>query len=370
VKILQISSARAIGGGERHLIDLCEGLEAKGHEVHLAIPEESPVRERVTGLPAESIHAVTMRNALDLVSARKLARLVREFQIDIVHAHLGRDYPLAALAVGRGSRSKLVITRHVLFPLSAAHRLTFRRVSRLIAVSRAVASAIESQRLIPNDRIRVVHNGLDYVRISADVRNTDREALLTELELPRNRRLVASVGELNPLKGHEEFIRAAAKVAEEFSDVDFVIVGAERSEKSQYKQKLQELARDLGLQDRVHFRGWISSLSAFLGVVDLFVSASRTESFGLAILEAMMCETAVVATRTEGASEIVTDQKTGLLVDIGDSQALARAQLQLLRNKNERKRLAATGMDAARQRFSIEKMVTETEQVYTEALGL
>jgi glycosyltransferase involved in cell wall biosynthesis len=254
--------------------------------------------------------------------------------------------------------------------LSVAHRLTFRRVSRLIAVSRAVASAIESQRLIPHERIRVVHNGLEYDRISASANRTDREALLRELELPRNRRLVASVGELNPLKGHEEFIRAAEKVAREFSDVDFVIVGVERSEKSQYKQKLQELARELGLQDRVHFRGWMSSLSGFLGVVDLFVSASHTESFGLAILEAMMCGTAVVATRTDGASEIVTDQETGLLVDIGDPQTLAQAQIQLLRNENERMRLAVAGRDAARERFSIEKMVTETEQVYREALGL
>jgi glycosyltransferase involved in cell wall biosynthesis len=181
---------------------------------------------------------------------------------------------------------------------------------------------------------------------------------------------VASVGELNPLKGHEEFIRAAAKVAGEFSDVDFVIVGAERSEKSQYKLKLQELARELGLQERLHFRSWISNLSGFLGALDLFVSASHTESFGLAILEAMICGTAVVATRTEGASEIIADKETGLLVDIGDAQALAGAQIKLLRNEDERKRLAAAGRESARERFSTEKMVTETEQVYREALGL
>src|SRR5256886_17093531 len=114
MRILQICSAREIGGGERHLADLANALARRDHEVFAGLSPASPVRAELQSLPAENLVELPMRNSLNLASALKLSRFVRQHQIEIVHAHVARDYPLAALATGR-SQAHLILTRHVLF---------------------------------------------------------------------------------------------------------------------------------------------------------------------------------------------------------------------------------------------------------------
>ena len=143
MRILQICSAREIGGGERHLADLANNLASRGHEIFAAIAPGSPVRAELSSLAADNIIELPMRNALSVSSGLRLSRFVRERRIEIIHAHVARDYPLAALAAGR-SGARLVLTRHVLFPLSRIHRLTLRRTSRVIAVSGAVADGLRA----------------------------------------------------------------------------------------------------------------------------------------------------------------------------------------------------------------------------------
>src|SRR5262245_44501280 len=138
MRILQISSAKSFGGGEKHLVDLIGGLAARGHEVYLAAPENSPLRERLAHIPAEYFPAIRVGHAFDITAARRLSRFVREHDIEIVHAHLARDYVPASLATRFAGAGKLVLTRHVLFPMKRLHRLVLSNVSRVIAVSRAV----------------------------------------------------------------------------------------------------------------------------------------------------------------------------------------------------------------------------------------
>src|SRR5438128_5113260 len=140
MRILQVCSAREIGGGERHLVDLVNGLAKRGHEVFAALTPGSPLRKELSALDSSKLIELPMRNAMNLSTAMKLARFVREKKIEIVHAHVARDYPLAALVTGR-SNARLVLTRHVLFPMNRIHKLTLRRTARVIAVSEAVANA-------------------------------------------------------------------------------------------------------------------------------------------------------------------------------------------------------------------------------------
>jgi glycosyltransferase involved in cell wall biosynthesis len=106
-----------------------------------------------------------------------------------------------------------------------------------------------------------------------------------------------------------------------------------------------------------------------LASLDVFVSASRTESFGMAMAEALACGVPVVATATEGAREVVEDGSTGLIVPIGDAAAIAAAVISLLEDEARRLAFAARASSSARERFSLERMVEETERVYAEAVG-
>jgi glycosyltransferase involved in cell wall biosynthesis len=369
LRILHISSARALGGGERHLIDLVQALAGRGHDVSVALRHGSPLRERLTRLPVQNIVTLPLRNALDIESSLRLASLVRERQIEIVHAHLARDYPQAALAAAAArNSSSLIITRHVLFPLKRIHRLTLSRVARVIAVSEPVAQALTARKIFPARKIAIVPNGIDLDRFDALKREHSREAVCRQLQLERESLLVGTVGEINPLKGQEEFLRAAARIAERRGDVHFIIAGADSSRRGVRREALECLVRDLKLEGRVHFTGWLEDVAPLLSALDVFVSASHTESFGLAMVEAMAGGAAIVASSTAGARSIIEDGVTGRLVPIRDVEALAENILRLLSDAAERSRLRDAARAVGRERFSLESMVTATEQVYRAAL--
>jgi nucleoside-diphosphate-sugar epimerase len=123
MKILQISSASSFGGGERYLVDLANTLSARGHEVYAALRPNSPVATALS-LPPHQIKTFPLRNALDAPSAQALNSLVKQKQIDVVHAHMARDYSLAAYAAQRNPSTRFFVTRHVLFRLNRFHRRT------------------------------------------------------------------------------------------------------------------------------------------------------------------------------------------------------------------------------------------------------
>ena len=363
MRILQICSAREIGGGERHLADLARTLAHRGHEVFAALTPGSPVRSELASLSDANIIELPMRNALSLRSGFKLARFVRAQKIEIVHAHLARDYPLAALAAGR-SAAGLVLTRHVLFPLSKVHRLTLSRTSRVIAVSHAVAESVRAQNIFSPDKIVTIHNGIDLERFEQRKSGTGVPPVDHA-----GRLRVGMVGHLAPIKGQEDFVRAAAIVCRARDNVDFIIAGEDKSAGGENRASLEKLIRELGLNNRVQLLGWIDDVASLLGRLDVFVSPARSEPFGLSIVEAMAAGVPVVATASEGAREILDENQTGRMASIGDEAGLARAIIELLDNSSERKRLAHAAQRAVRERFSLERMVDLTEQVYQEIVG-
>jgi L-malate glycosyltransferase len=366
LKILQISSAQSIGGGERHLADLAHGLAARGHDLHAALRPDSPLMGELNGL-GKNISTLPLRNALDAASARKLARLVRQQEIRIVHAHMARDYPLAAYACRRNPQARLIVTRHVLFPLNRLHRLVLSQTARVIAVSEAVARAIRSQGLVPAERIAVVPNGIDVDRFEQARARFDDRGFRRRWNIPENHLLIGTVGEIRLLKGHEDFLRAAATIVGRFPQTSFLIAGVDPSRTGEYRKTLERLIADLDLTKHVHLFGWVDDLPSFYCALYVFVSASHTESFGLVIAEALASATPVVATRTEGAEEILSPEEGGWLVPVGDAMALANAVSSLIENPEKRRRMAAIGSGIARRQFSVGRMVEETEQIYQEA---
>lgn len=366
MRILQVCSARTLGGGERHVAALANALSQRGHQVYVAVAPDSPLVTELANVPAQNIITIRMRNAFDVPSALKLARFVREHKIDVVHAHLARDYPLASLSVRRFAQ--LVITRHVLFPLNRLHKLTLASVVRVIAVSRAVADKVQAQRVCDDRKILVIPNGIDLKRFEAPLSETARQTVRDKLCV-RRLLLVGTVGSLLPMKGHDDFIRAAAIIQSQRDDVDFVIVGDDEKRNRSHGAFLERLILELGLKDRVHLVNWTDDLSTFYRALDVYVSSSHSESFGLSIVEAMASGLPVVATATDGAKEIIEDNRTGLLVPIGDVGKTAEAILNLLDNASERSRLGMNARDDAGRRFGLERMVDAVEQVYREALA-
>lgn len=361
LNILQVCSAREIGGGERHLVDLTKSLAARGHSVYLALIPNSPLISELSFLPTHQILEVPLRNSMDVSSAMHLARFAREQSIDIIHSHVARDYPLAAFASARAGNIPYVLTRHVLFPLKRVQRLILRRASRIIAVSRSVAASLHEQQVFDADKIVTIPNGINIGRFAetAQHRTTDKDV---------RKLVVGMVGHLAPIKGQENFVRAAAIVAAERTDVDFVIAGEDKARTGEHRAAIESLIARLNLNKRIQLRGWLDDVRGLLASLDLFVSPSRSEPFGLVIVEAMASGVPVVATMSEGAREIIEDGLTGRLVPLEDPEALAQAIKALLADPAERQRLRVNALNQV-QLYSLERMVDATEQLYLDVLA-
>jgi glycosyltransferase involved in cell wall biosynthesis len=346
LKILQISSAASFGGGERYVVDLTNNLVARGHDLYAAVRPQSPL-PRHLNLPSQKILTLPLRNALDVQSAHELDRFVRRQHIEVIHAHMARDYSLAAYAARRNRATKFIATRHVLFELSRFHRHTLARAFRVIAVSGAVARQLREQGILRDEQITLVPNGIDV----------DRFRRAREEFVPADSLVVGSMGEFRPLKRHDDFIRAAAIVAAKFPEARFVLAGLDL-------QPLEPLVLELGLKERFSFIGWLNRPEEYLCGLDVFVSASETESFGLAMAEAMAVGTPVVATQTDGARELIEDQKTGALVPIGDVERMAQAIVELLAHPEKRREMGARAMEVVNEKFSLKRMVDQIEEIY------
>jgi glycosyltransferase involved in cell wall biosynthesis len=372
MRVLQVSSARAFGGGERHLADLSRALAERGHEVYAAIEPDSPLREPlVAALPPNNVYELSLRRLHDAHGALKLSQFARANRVDIIHAHVARDYASVffAAAARRAPGPRLVITRHVLFPLSSFNRLVLSKAARVIAVSEATARSLRVQKISAPEKIRVVTNGVDLRRFEearAAFEREDAERGTTQRPLR-----VGIVGELSEVKNQEDFVRAAALLAEEFgASVEFLIVGDEAARSGIYGAWLEKLIVRHQLTESVRLLGRREDVAPLIASLDVLVSASRTESFGMVLAEAAACGVPVVATATEGAREIVADGATGWIVPIGDVRALASAVALMLRYEELRRSLGSRARSVARERFGLERMVAETERVYAEALGI
>lgn len=346
MKVLQINSAKAFGGGEKHLVDLCRGLQNRGHEVFVAVRPNNQWQKRFNFLPKENLIQIPLRNSLDVFSARQIAEFVRGKNIEIIHAHVARDYSIAALA-SRISKTPLVLTRHLTYKLSALHRLTFKQAKRVIAVSKGVAESLS----FAKDKISVIYNGVDVNELG-------------KIEKANSDLVVATIGELREHKGQADFIKAAAIVIRKNPNVKFLIIGKDNSPNQSYQIILENLVEELNLKDKVIFTGWLENPSEIYAEFDIFVSSARSEPFGLVIAEAMASEKAIVATKTVGAKELLTDNESGKLVSVGNIEQLAEAITELLESEHLRQTLGENARKRAKDFFSLERMVSETEKIY------
>jgi glycosyltransferase involved in cell wall biosynthesis len=363
MRILQISSARDFGGGERHVVDLCRGLQARGHEVFAAIRPTSRWQDRLDFLPAERLLRVSIRNSVGVFSAIRMRDFIRENNIEIVHAHVARDYIPASIACMAARDARFVLTRHVMFPLKPFNRFALKNLAHAIGVSDAVG--VELKRLFPT-KVSVINNGIDIENYNVADPEKLRAAFRTTHEISAVAPLVGTLGELKEMKGQREFVLAAAEIVKAVPDCQFVIVGLDNTVDKRFRRELKRLASVLGLDDRIMWLDWLEDTSEVFSAIDVFVSPSRSESFGLAILEAMAHGKAIVATETDGANQLLAD--CGKLVPVNDPVKMAAAIVKILGNTAEISAAGSKAKRTAAERYSLKRMIDETEAVYDSVL--
>jgi glycosyltransferase involved in cell wall biosynthesis len=212
-----------------------------------------------------------------------------------------------------------------------------------------------------------VYPPVDLAKFDSEGVSSNR--LRDEFSLSRECTVIGTVGNVNPVKGHEYLIRAAAHIDGATEGNIFVpIAGSILESRSNYHERLEELRFELGVEDEVQFLGRLSDIPEFLSQIDVFVLPSVSEACPMAVLEAMAMETPIVATEVGGIPEQIQDGESGWLVPSKDPEALADAVVEAIESRDEAARRAENARQRVLTTFSLERCVENHRRVYHQAL--
>jgi glycosyltransferase involved in cell wall biosynthesis len=293
------------------------------------------------------------RSGHDLRSLTAHVSAIREIAPDVVHANLSSpwscQYAIAAGALMRRARV-VAVYQLAVAPISARQRrtkrLTARAVHRHVGVGERTSRQVEELIGLPYGSLRTIHNGVP-------------DETTQPFPRPRPGPLIGAIGRLEHQKGIDLLIRALADI----EGATLLIVGD-----GSQRRPLEELAVALDVSDRVVWSGWRDDARRYLGSLDVFTLPSRFEGFPLALLEALLARSAVVAADVGSVSEAVLDGETGLLVPPDDPTALAAAIRRLLASSDLRRRLGERGRRVVLERFTADHMTHAFESLYDEML--
>ena len=349
------------GGGERVLLLLAGELVQRGYRVSvLTFAADEDLELSSINFPVYLLPLRKTYNKEALRAARELRRFLIAKQVRIVQTFFESSDLWAGLVSKTVPGMQLIWSRRDMGILrspmhTSAYKLLASLPDAVFTVSELVRQYTIEQDGIDPTRIRTIYNG-----INPDLWPDRAES--AQNAAPRDSFHITTVGNIRRVKGHDILLRAAAKVIRKFPDTAFSIAG-DVLEPS-YFETLQQLVRELGLTENVHFLGGLSNLPEHLSQADLFVLPSRSEGLSNALLEAMAASLPVVATRVGGNPETVLEGVTGIIVPSDDPEALAEALCQLLSNPARAQGMGAAGRQRVLDKFSVDAMVTQTTDVY------
>lgn len=297
---------------------------------------------------------------LSWLGARRLARLIDAEGIDVVHLHWTKDLPLAVMAKLLSRRKpKVVQSRHMTmtrFKDDFYHRFIYKNLDMMLAVTQQVKTQIE--RFVPEairPRVEVLYIGAEQPAV---ISPEEREARRMQLGLDKSF-TVGIVGRIEPPKGQHLVLEAVRKLSGEGIDAKALIVGHAMDEA--YLQKLQSDYRDIGV-----FTGFTREALTMMQLCDVVVLATEKETFGLVLIEAMMCGVCVVASDSGGPLEIIDDGVNGLLFKTFDAEDLTLKLKSLQQDDMLRERFASAGRQKAAVQFESEKQFEALRKIMEE----
>lgn len=367
-RVLQVVTSLAVGGAQRHLLELLPGLrEFTG--IDLVYFRDHDLRSEFEAHVDDLTH-IPMAGPLGAIHLPRLAAQIRRGRYALVHTHLLRADMYGALAARGVGVGAIVSTKHNIetrlesASARALHALATRPTRRTIAISEAVARWANQQLGVPRDRLEVIRYGLDPAPFAGLSRAAARHELGVAADIP----VVLCPARLDPQKRHDVLLRAFARVRQNLGNAQLLCAGETQLGGPAYRARLLQLTDDLGLRDAVRWLGLRTDIPNLMAAADVVVLASDWEGLGLVVMEAAMASRPVVATAVGGVPEIVEHDKTGLLVPQGDEQALASELTAVLLDRERRVRMGSGARRHAAEAFDLEGMRAATRALYASVI--
>jgi len=360
--ILHVIDTTGPGGAETIFIDLATRLPKDQYRPVVVIRGKGWVYEELCRRGIEPVF-MDAKGSFNWRFLAGLVRLVRQEGVDLIQSHLLGSNVYCSLA-GLITRTPVVATFHGVVDFGKKERMKSAKYAAIntgagciVAVSNDLREEIIKSTSLKPEKIKLIYNGIN----TEDYQRPRSRALREKYGWSDDEVVIGSLGNIRPAKGYDILLRAAALLEKSPRSCRFVIAG---QGKGPLYDELLQLREELGLQDRVLFLGFMDDAAEFLASLDLFLSTSISEGLPLSAIQAMVAGVPLVATRCGGYEELVSDGENGLLVEIGNSRAIADALDLLAADTGLQETLAQQAREYAIETFDLSTMLAEYEKVY------
>lgn len=370
--IVHIRDSSDIYGGERVILTLGKFIAfSESFDMSLVCMRRGDGRSEAlitaAGKVGINVKPVDVKGRLDFKAISRIREYIQLQDVSLIHTHdfksdlygfwATRELGVRRVATAHGSTRDSLTKKAYLF---LDERVVYRGFDTIIAVSQQLENDLQKKH-VPTEKIRVIQNGLDIELL-------DLQAGASEPSLPLEKRIGARVfgviGRLFPDKGQNQFLEAFAAIADRHPDSYGLIVG-DGPDRARLSQRIDAL----GLQGRVYLCGARKNIKSVYELIDFLVIPSLTEGLPYVLLEAMATGIPVVATAVGDIPLLIEDEVRGYLISPGDVAALTKRMTDLLTKSDLASAMAQQGKALIAARYSAQRMVDETERVYSELLG-
>jgi glycosyltransferase involved in cell wall biosynthesis len=380
--VLQIVGNARYGGATAIMLAWSRYLVERGWRVDVLCTDER-MRAEVADLGGVGlVEPILIPREIDPVrDLRALVRLVpllRRERYDVVHTYTATPSFVGRLAA-TVARVPVVVNHQggwaVNETATLAQRIAYTPLehlgsllcTRTICVSEAERHQALRLRLAPSRKLVTIVNGIDDGPIRAAARGPTRERVRRRLGCGQRTVLVGTTGRLVTGKDNASVVEAVATVAQRWPELPVRLVLAGDGDADE-RERLEELVARRGLGDRVELLGFVDDVPALLAGLDVWVTATLTEGLSMSLLEALASGTPVVATAIPANAEVVTHDRTALLVEVGSPHQIAEAIAELARDRDRAGRLGRAGAGLVADRYSMDRMLSQTFDLYHQLL--
>lgn len=367
MKILHLISGGDTGGAKTHVLTLLTKLKSIGIDVELLCIMKGVFTDEAENAGL-NVKIIPQKKRYDITVHKKIYNYINSSGADIVHCH-GARANYIAMFIKHRVNVPMVTTLHSDYKLdfkdtfykqmifAPINAFALRRFSYIFTVTENFKNMLIS-RGFKSDRLYVVYNGIDF---NFKPELLPREQFYSNFGIEYNPavKYVGIAARFQAVKGVSNFLEAAKIICAERNDINFVIAGSGSEE-----QKFKEFIKNYSLEGKVFMIGHIKDINSFYNAVDVNTLTSFSESFPYALLEGARMKKATVSTAVGGIVEMISDGKTGFLVDAGDNNALADKIKMLADDDSLRSRIGNAFYDFAKKNFSAEKMAETHKYIY------
>lgn len=368
IRVLLVIPTLDRSGAEKQFTLLATGLPRDQFEVHaVALTRGGPYAE-ILKEHGISLTILKKRWKFDPFCLRRLSALIRQRQPDVIHTWLFAANSYVRLVSGGRGQPPVVVSERCVDSWKSGWQLKLDRwqiprTARLVGNSNSVANFYREQKF-PDERIRVVPNGIELPARTAKISESERDRLRAEqFGLPPKAKIVGYIGRLASQKRIMDLLWSMVLLKDVDPNFCLVLVG-----EGPEREALERFARQLSVESHVKFLGHRQDTSSLLPLFDVFCLASDFEGMSNSVMEAMAAGLPIVASDIAPNRELVFDGVTGFLFPVGDRAACARAILFLFEQPARAERMGTAGRQRMATEFSVQQMVEGYAQIYREVV--